>query len=150
MQRKAAEQQQADGGEEYRRYQAGNAAAEQHQDHSCEQSASEQSLLGAGKVRSRETRQRSADLQPAPGPRRWWQVWPFWKAPNAILELHLDRLGDVDFKTVRDRVIKLTKVAMADDDPEDRKEVLANLRRAEDLKDLAEELGLPDRMGFFD
>jgi hypothetical protein len=35
-------------------------------------------------------------------------------------------------------------------DPEDRKEVLANLRRAEDLQDLAEKLGLPDRMGFFD
>jgi len=89
-------------------------------------------------------------VSPAPGPRRWWQFWPFWKAPNAILELDLERLDDVDFKTVRDRVIKLTKVAMADDDPEDRKEVLVNLRRAEDLKDLAEELGLPDRMGFFD
>ncbi len=89
-------------------------------------------------------------MSPAPGPRGWWQFWPFWKAPNAILELDLERLDDVDFKTVRDRVIKLTKVAMADDDPEDRKEVLVNLRRAEDLKDLAEELGLPDRMGFFD
>jgi hypothetical protein len=88
-------------------------------------------------------------VSPAPGPRRWWQFWPFWKAPNAIPDFELDRLGDVDFKTVRHRVIKLTKVAMADDDPEDRREVLANVRRAERLEDIAEELALTDSMGFF-
>lgn len=91
-------------------------------------------------------------LSPEPPPRRWWQFWPFWTAPTAVLELGVEKGGRIDFKTVRKRVCD-TVAAEArrnGDDEEETKETLKQLRRARNYEDISDVLGLADAQGFLD
>lgn len=89
---------------------------------------------------------------PEPPPGRWWQIWPFYYEPHAIIELGLERGGHVDFQTVRQRVCdSWEETCRRDDDPEEEiQECLGELGEAESYADISDILALADRIGFLD
>jgi hypothetical protein len=89
-------------------------------------------------------------LSPQPPPRRWWQIWPFWKKPRSVTELGLERGGEVTFEAVRQRVCDAYQADMRPDDRDyelDRS-ILDGLRKAESFEEIGEITGASDLIGF--
>lgn len=87
---------------------------------------------------------------PAPPRRRWWQIWPFYDEPHAIIELGLERGGQVDFQTVLQRACDSSEATDRQNGvPEEEiREWLDELREAKSYEDIADVLALADMTGF--